>query len=99
MHAAAEDLHSFGQVGRVWQRDQGLLLAQVLDILERNGLPFSSLLGQLVEGCYVLFFGMCEADYEQQVRVQVAVVEGADGVAGAGVLAQQNDIGRAGLDE
>jgi hypothetical protein len=81
------------------QCDQRLLLAQVLDILERDGLSFSSLLGKLIKGRDILLFGMCEADYEEEVCVQVAVVKGADCVAGVCILTEQNNVGCTRLDE
>lgn len=81
MHAAAEDLHSLGQIRCVREGDEWLLLAQVLHVLEGDRLPFASLLRQLVEGGDILLFGMGEADYKEKVCVQIAVVEGADCMA------------------
>ena len=81
MHAAAEDLHSLGQICCVREGDEWLLLAQVLHVLEGDGLPFASLLRQLVEGGDILLFGVGEADYKEKVCVQIAVVEGADCMA------------------
>lgn len=99
MHTAAKHLHRLGQVGSVGQCDQRLLLAQILHIFQRDRLALPSFLGQLIEGSYVLFFGVCKADDKEEVCVQVAVVEGADCMAGACVFAKQDDIGRARLDE
>ena len=81
MHAAAEHLHSFGQICCVWEGDEWLLFAQVLDILEGYGLSFASLLRQLIEGGDILLFGVGEADYEEKICIQIAVVEGADCMA------------------
>lgn len=99
MHATAKHLHSLGQIRRVWQRDEWLLPAKVLYVFEGYGLPFPPLLCQLIKRRHVLFFGVCETDYEEEIGVQVAVIEGADSVAGACVFAEEDDVGRARLDE
>lgn len=99
MNTTAKNLHSLGQVCRMRQCNQRLLLAQVLDILQGNGLSFAPLLCELVEGCYILLFRVCETDDQEEICVQVAVVEGTDCVAGAGVFAKQDNVGRARLDE
>jgi hypothetical protein len=65
VYAAPKDLHSFRQVGCVWEGDQRLLLvAHLLDIFQRYRLSFSTLLGELVERGDVFFVGVCETDYE-----------------------------------
>lgn len=81
------------------QGNQRLLLAQVFYILERYGLSLSSLLCQLVKRGYIFFFGLCEADYEEEVCVQIAVVEGTDCMVGACVFAEQNNIRSARFEE
>jgi hypothetical protein len=48
----------------VREGDEWLLLAQVLHVLEGDGLPFAALLRQLVKGGDILLFGVGEADYE-----------------------------------
>lgn len=100
MYAAAKHLDSFGQVGSVWQCDQRLLLvAHLFDVPQRNRLSFASLLGQLVEGGDVFLVRVCEADYEEEVRVEVAVVEGAGRVACVLAVTQQDDVRSAVLDQ
>jgi hypothetical protein len=94
VHAAPENLHGLGQVGRVWERDEWLLLvAHLLDVSERYGLPLPSLLGELVERGDIFFVGVCEAEYEEEVSVQVAVVERAGRVSRVLAVAEQDDVG------
>jgi hypothetical protein len=96
VYTAPKHLHSLGQVCRVRERDQWLLLvAHLLHVSERYGLPFSSLLGELVERGDILFVGVCEAEYEEEVGVQVAVVERAGRVSRVLAVTEQDDVGRA----
>jgi hypothetical protein len=100
VHSAAKNLHSFRQVGRMGQRDQRLLsVAHLLHVPQWYRLALAALLRQLVERGDIFFVGVCEADYEQQVRVEVAVVEGAGRVARVLAVAEQDDVWRAILDE
>lgn len=100
VHSTAKDFYGFGQVCRVGQGDERLLLAaDLLDVFERNRLPFPSFLGKLVERGNISLVGVCKADDEQQICIEVAVVEGARRMARVCVFAEQNDIGRAVLDQ
>jgi hypothetical protein len=100
VHPAAKDLDGLGQVGGVGKRDQRLLsVAHLLHISQRYRLALAALLRQLVEGCDIFFVGVCEADYEQQVRVEIAVVEGPGRVARVLAVAEQDNVGGAVLDE
>lgn len=97
--STAKNLHCFCQVCRAWKRDEWLLLvAHFLDISQRYRLSFSSLLGKLVKRCYVFFVGVREADDEEEVCVEVAVIKcpGCDSCVFA--VAQEDDIGRAVTD-
>lgn len=94
MYSTAKDLDGFGQVCCVGKCDQGLLVtANVLDVLERNWLPLTSLPSELIKGCDIAFVRMCEADYEEEVCIQVAIVECACGMASVGVFTEQDHIG------
>lgn len=89
MYPTAKDFYGLGQVCCVGKRDQWLLVAaNVFDILERDWLPLSSLLGKLIKGRNVSFVWVCEADHEEEVGIQVAVIERARGMAGVGVFTQ-----------
>jgi hypothetical protein len=100
VHSATKDLHGFCQVGRVGQRDQRLLpVAHLLHVPQRYRLALPALLRQLVERCDIFFVGVCEADYEQEVRVEVAVIEGAGRVARVFAVAEQDNVRCAILDE
>ena len=79
--------------------NQRLLLPQLFDVFERDGFPLSSLLGELVKGGDFALVGVGEADYEEEVCVQIAVVEGPRCGAGVGAVAEEEDVGGAGLDE
>lgn len=76
VYSAPKDLHGFGQVGRLRERDQRLLLVpDFLHVSQRYRLPFAPLFRELVERGDVFFIGVGEANYEQEVCIQVAVVE------------------------
>lgn len=100
MYATAKNFNRLGQVCRLVKRDQRLLVAaNVFDILEGNGLALSAFACKFVERGNVSLFRVCEADYEEEVRVEVAVVKGSDCLAGIGMLAQEDNIGGAAFDE
>jgi hypothetical protein len=65
VYPATEDFHSFGQVGRLRQCDERLLLAQIFDVLEWDRLAFSALLCQLVEGSHIFLIRVSEANHKE----------------------------------
>lgn len=88
MHSATKDLDGFGQVGCLWQRDQGFFpVAYFLHVFQRYWLPLPALLGELVEGSDIFLVGVRQSDHEQQVGVEVAVVERTRGVFGVFAVA------------
>jgi hypothetical protein len=94
MYAASKDFYSLGQIRCLVEGNQWLFhAANLFHIFERYGLPFPSLLCKLVEGCDIAFLGVCEADYEEEIGVQVAVIEGSGCMSCVRVFAQEDDIG------
>jgi hypothetical protein len=79
--------------------DQRLLLAQFFHIFEWDRFPLSTLLGELVKGRDFALVRVGEADYEKEIGVQVAIVECTRGGTGVGVVAEEDNIRGAGLDE
>lgn len=99
MYTASEDFYGLGQIRCLVESNQRLLSApNLFYVFERYGLSFSSFLCKLVERGDVAFFGMREADYEEEVRVQVAVIEGPGRMPCVCVFAQEDDIGGAMFD-
>jgi hypothetical protein len=99
MHSRSKHLHGLGQIGRMRDGNQRLFLPQLLHIFERDGFPLSSLLGELVEGGDFALVRVGEADYEEEVCVQIAVVKGPRCGAGVGAVAEEEDVGSARFDE
>lgn len=81
VHATAKDLHSFRQICRMRERDKRCLRPQLFDIPERDRLSLTTPLSNLIEGGCLGFGRVCEANYEEEVCVEVAVIEGSRGGA------------------
>lgn len=99
MYTASEDFHGLGQIRCLIESNQRLLPAtHLFYVFERYGLSFSSFLCKLIERGDVAFLGVREADYEEEVRVQVAIVEGPGRMPCVRVFAQEDNIGGAMFD-
>jgi hypothetical protein len=93
VYPAPKHLHCLCQVRRVRERNKRfLLVAHLLDIPQRDRLALASLLRELVERRHVFFVGVCEADDEQEVGVEVAVVEGACRVLRVLAIAEEDYV-------
>ena len=62
----------------MWEEDQRLLLSEVLDVLDRDLIPLSSLLCEFIEGTDVGFFGLGEPRDEQKIGIEITVFKGTD---------------------
>ena len=78
MNAAAEYFDRFVESGRVGQDHERLFATQVFDIFEGNRFAGSSLLCKLTERRNLVLFRLGKSDYQQQIRVEIAVVKGAN---------------------
>jgi hypothetical protein len=84
----------------MWERNQRLfLIAYLLDVSQRNWLALAPLLRELVKRRHVFFVWVCETDYEQEVGVEVAVVEGPRCVLRVLAIAEQDYIWAAVFDQ
>lgn len=98
VNSTAKNLDSLGKIGGMGKSDERLLLAQVLDISQRHRLSLSALLCEVVEGRFGSF-RTSEANDEEEVSIQVAVIKCANGGVGVFIFANEDDIWGTGRNE
>ena len=99
MYARAEDFDGLGEGRGVRQGNEGFFAAKAFDVFERDGFALAAFLSEFAEGGDLVLVGLGEADDEEEISVQVAVVERADGRSRGGRVPEKHDVGRAGRDE
>lgn len=95
VYAAAEDLDRLGQIGSVWQSDQGVAMLERLDLCQSDRLLFRGALSNARVLVHVLSVRCHEANDDKKIKVQVAVVERGNGTLGLCIRPDENDIRRA----